>query len=71
MACVTRENTGSCHHYQCQFSDESGFECVDIWAGKCEVGLNCVSECPLSFTKEEKDEVVKAQLVEIEKVYPL
>lgn len=69
MACTNREISGSCAHHQCQFKDESGHECVDLWAGKCEIGLNCVGECPLSFSEEEKEEVVKKQLAEIDAFY--
>lgn len=51
MACLTRERTGTCNHSQCPHPTQSGFECVEIVAGCCEVGEGCVKECPFSWEK--------------------
>lgn len=69
MSCIKKQNGGSCNHHQCQFSDESGYECVDLFAGKCEVGLNCVKDCDFSFSEQEKEEVENSQLAEINTLY--
>ena len=66
MACIKKEKTGHCSHAQCPFPVQSGFECIEIVAGKCEVGMNCVKECQYSFTEEDQDKIVSAQLKEIE-----
>jgi len=66
MACETRKKTGSCSHSQCQYPDQSGYDCVEIltaddcieagidqkFAGTCEAGDNCVKECPYSYQTE-------------------
>lgn len=50
MACSKRERTGDCHHSQCPYPGRSGFECVDIRAGCCEIGEECnVTECQFSW----------------------
>lgn len=38
MACETRERTGKCTHFQCQFSDVTphGYNCVEIFPEGCE-----------------------------------
>lgn len=62
MACPKRINCGSCPHHQCQFSDLTphGYECVDILATEsgqyCEVGENCIKECPFSYVPTKKIE---------------
>ena len=30
MGCIKRENTGTCNHFQCPYTEDSGFECVDL-----------------------------------------
>ena len=69
MACIKKQKNGSCSHYQCPFSDLSGYECVDIIAGKCEVGRDCVAECAYSFTDDEADSIESAQIAEIDALY--
>lgn len=49
MACERRERTGSCGHYQCPFEAESGYQCVDVIAGFCEIGEGCVQRCPYAW----------------------
>jgi hypothetical protein len=66
MACIRRQVIGSCTHHQCEFPNESGFECIDLieedgiapgddrgyeLVGKCEVGFNCVKACQFSYGK--------------------
>lgn len=60
MACIKRERDGSCSHTQCPHSDQSGYECVDIQSGFCEVGLYCVPQCTFSFDKTKADEAYLA-----------
>lgn len=55
MACEKREREGSCNHSQCPFPDKSGYECVEIVGGYCEVGLGCVKECPYSYQGKRKN----------------
>lgn len=68
MACIRRENTGSCEHYQCPFKDETphGYECVDLLFGTivsfCEVGENCLEKCPYSFVKDSGSDVEKSAI---------
>lgn len=59
MACDKRQATGSCPHHQCEYSYDTdhGYECVDIFGGFCECGLDCVKECPYSYTKKDEPEV--------------
>lgn len=57
MACSRRQKTGDCSHHLCEFSDQSGYECVQIisaadireWA---EAGMNTkdlvAGKCELS-----------------------
>ncbi len=61
MACQTREKTGTCSHHQCQFSDQTreGYECVDVIDNFCEIGLNCVKECPYSYEQDEETKVTQ------------
>jgi hypothetical protein len=59
MACIRREKTGSCNHHQCGFSiiTSHGYECVDIVydgnRGYCEVGEDCISNCPFSWKTDD------------------
>ena len=59
MACEKRQRTGTCSHHQCPAPTltEYGYECVDTFAGYCEVGLNCIPQCKYSFTDAEVDNV--------------
>jgi hypothetical protein len=52
MACRTREETGTCNHRQCPLPYLSGYNCVEIVAGYCEVGEDCEGlkgECPYAW----------------------
>lgn len=49
MACELRERTGKCRHSQCPFPYESGFNCVEIVGGFCEIGEDCVERCDFSW----------------------
>lgn len=64
MACVKKENTGHCSHFQCPFSEQMDLECVDVMflddAGFCEIGLNCIAECPYSYGYEMEAKAQKA-----------
>lgn len=60
MACIRKENTGKCYHFQCEYSAESGVECVDIVQGFCEIGDGCVPECFFSWRKTDKETQVRA-----------
>ena len=53
MACTKRQQTGTCTHHQCPvpYWTEHGFECVDIIDGTCEVGEDCIPQCPYSYKK--------------------
>jgi len=66
MACTKKENTGNCNHPQCPYADETGMECIDIWAGYCESGYNCVPGCRWSFTDPN---IQKDQLRAIDEFY--
>lgn len=63
MACTRREKTGQCSHHQCAFKDSTleGYECVDLVEGYCEVGADCVRECPHSW---ETSDVDRSQLAD-------
>lgn len=56
MACVKKEQTGSCSHTCCPFSEKMELECVDLYyldgISFCEIGLNCIPECPFSYWPE-------------------
>ncbi len=60
MACYGRQKTGSCDHTQCPFSDESGYECVEVVGGMCEVGDGCVRACPYSWPAKNTKKTEKA-----------
>ncbi|MFA5376403.1 MAG: hypothetical protein WC455_11720 [Dehalococcoidia bacterium] len=60
MACAKRERTGSCGHYQCPFPAVSGYECVDIFCGYCEVGEGCVDKCEWSCEAVDSDKALEA-----------
>ncbi len=60
MSCIRKDRTGSCDHFQCPYSQISGYECVDVAGIYCEVGLNCVKQCAYSFTEDEQKEASKA-----------
>jgi hypothetical protein len=68
MACHKKLTTGHCSHPQCGFSDqtEHGYECVDIFYSAkqdrhyCEVGHNCVKECPYSYGDDQVKNVDEA-----------
>lgn len=64
--CIARDNGESCSHTECPFPDFSGYECVDIWAGKCESGRGCSPDCQWSFTEQEAPAIEAAQLDEID-----
>lgn len=49
MACQKRIKTGHCGHHQCEFSDYSGYECVEIVGNYCECGCGCTSDCSYSW----------------------
>ena len=53
--CIRKQKVGYCGHPQCPHPDktEHGYECVDIVDNYCEVGEDCVPECPYSFPKEQ------------------
>ena len=63
MACIRRTRTGNCSHHQCKYWEiaERGscVEILQVWDeyGKkkwiCEVGEDCIHDCPYSFKKEE------------------
>ena len=61
MACYQKEKTGSCCHRQCPYPNDSGYECVDIAEGFCEVGDGCVSLCPFSWKKEDTKKTERAE----------
>lgn len=53
MACVQKEKTGHCSHFHCPFSETMDLDCVDVkfldGVGFCEIGLNCILDCPYSY----------------------
>jgi hypothetical protein len=61
--CEHRKAFGSCRHTQCPYPEQSDYQCVGVYAGYCEVGLECVPDCPWSFSKSRK-KVVNALLGE-------
>lgn len=59
MACVRKEITGFCSHFQCPYPEVSGYECVDLIKGKyCEVGDNCPARCSYTFPANMIEEVI-------------
>lgn len=55
MACVTKEKTGWCSHFQCPYPAENpeGVECIDVdyfeGFSFCEIGQGCLEKCPYSW----------------------
>ena len=63
MACEFREMTGTCGHSQCPVPEQSGYECIDIVQGFCEVGEDCVKDCPYSWSSMNKGQREMAEQV--------
>lgn len=57
MACVGRQQSGSCSHFQCPYSTDTQhhYECVDIVKGFCEAGENCLPKCKHSWQKNDTE----------------
>lgn len=60
MSCEKRMRTGSCGHQQCPHPNASGYQCVTIVAGYCEVGQGCVEKCDFSWKDDDKETTYKA-----------
>lgn len=61
MACTKRERTGSCGHTQCPHPIQSGLECVEVVGVFCEMGEDCVPECPYSWKKSDHKAAKRAK----------
>lgn len=59
MVCLERRVRGVCSCHQCEFSDETDLDCVDVRKGFCEHGVGCMAGCLYSFPWEMEDKVVK------------
>lgn len=55
-----------CLHAQCPYPQESGYDCVEVVAGYCEIGENCVKQCQFSYKKNKTQFAIKA----FEEKYP-
>jgi hypothetical protein len=65
MACTRREKTGNCGHFQCPHQDETphGYQCVDVIAGYCECGAECMDAdvpCPFRWHESDWQDVIVA-----------
>lgn len=49
-----------CHHSQCPFPEQSGYNCVEIVGGYCEIGQNCVKQCQFSYSKRKTVHAIEA-----------
>jgi hypothetical protein len=43
--CLVKDRNGICGHSQCPKPEESGYKCVDVVGGTCELSGECTVEC--------------------------
>lgn len=60
MSCNHREKNGVCSHYQCPYSKDTGYDCVDVFGDFCEVGDGCLEACSYSWPQDRKKDAVAA-----------
>lgn len=70
MACERKKQQGHCNHFQCQYPEASGYECVDIMGDYCEVGEGCINDCKFSFI-EGDTEARENQMQSLRLEFPL
>lgn len=63
MACAKREQTGDCGHFQCLDPEISGYECVDVTAGVCEIGDDCPGRCRYATRLSIEPEMLGSEII--------